>query len=74
MATRIPTKSRYAGFKKIFKEETGLDANTNVSDYIAYYNARVNDEAVQVLLGVTTALLDKLDELKDELETIAKKK
>lgn len=40
--------NNYAAYKADFKKDTGLDYNTNVKEYILYYNARSNDLTNQI--------------------------
>jgi hypothetical protein len=49
--------------KDEFKTDTGLDANTNLSLYIAYYQGRFSDMAYQA----TAHLLNRMDTLPDAI-------
>lgn len=55
--------------KKDFKTDTKLDADQNMTDYIAYYNARMNDNSFQTLHILTTQVMNKLDFLPKEIRT-----
>ncbi|MGG9970389.1 hypothetical protein ACQ33O_01240 [Ferruginibacter sp. SUN002] len=58
--------NNFKNLKNDFKADTGLDVNSeNMSTYIAYYNARINDMSYQTLKLLNHQLINKIDHLPD---------
>jgi len=72
MATTIMFKNNFAHYKEQFKDDTGLDYNSeNLPLYLAYLNARLADDHMQLTIEVITsvdALGSKLDSLRKTLK------
>ncbi len=64
----IQIKNNFSALKHEFKTDTGLEANKeNMSLYIQYYNARMNDYSYQILHGATHLLMNKIDFLPSQI-------
>ena len=64
MATTVSQQNNYSNFKEDFKKDTGLDASKNISEYINYYNARINDMNYQLAFTGANSILTSLNEIK----------
>jgi hypothetical protein len=64
----ITIKNNFSAFKSAFKTDTGLEYNQqNIGLYIQYYNARMNDEAAQVVTGLTNQILNDINFLPNKM-------
>lgn len=60
----IKLENKFLKLEDEFKTDTGLEFNKeNMGLYIQYFNARCNDISCQVLQGLTTEVLNKIDHL-----------
>lgn len=65
MAVTINYQNNYGKLKEDFKNDTGLDANKSIPEYIAYYNARMNDKQYQMDFQLAEIFLNKIDQIPD---------
>lgn len=63
----VNTKNNYSAYKADFKTDTGLDAKTHIAEYIAYYNARINDMAYQHNFQLANYIINDLSHLPDTI-------
>lgn len=60
----ITLLNNFNKLKDNFKSDTGLEANKeNMSLYIQYYNARMNDMSYQIIHEFATQYINKTDQL-----------
>lgn len=64
MSRQIEFKNNFANFKDDFINDTGMNAEDNMSDYINYVNARLSDYIFQMNVQTTTTL----EKLPDQFE------
>lgn len=67
MATTINYQNNYDKFKQDFREDTGLNPNTDIAEYIAYFNARMNDKNYQMSFQLAEIFINRLDALPDTI-------
>jgi hypothetical protein len=65
--TTLNYKNNYASFKEDFKNDTGLDATKNVSEYINYFNARMSDMNYQLSHQMANRYLNEINFLPDKI-------
>jgi hypothetical protein len=64
MATTISYQNNYGKFTDDFKKDTGLDPKKNTTEYIAYFNARINDMSYQLNHQIGEAILQKMESIR----------
>jgi hypothetical protein len=62
--TKITYQNNYDKFFEDFKKDTGLDPKRNAAEYIAYFNARINDMNYQLNHQLGEAFLTKMESLR----------
>jgi hypothetical protein len=68
MQTPVTILNNFLKLKDDFKADTGFEFNKeNMSLYIQYFNARMNDKSYQTIHTLTEKLINKIDFLPDQI-------
>lgn len=53
-------KNNFNAFKDDFKKDTGMDAKSNIAEYIQYANFRINDQLIQFSTQYFNSVLNEI--------------
>jgi len=67
MSVDLKFINNYDKLKQEFRKDTKLDPDKNVSEYIVYFNARVNDMTYQFHFQLANRYLNEISDLPSKI-------